>query len=52
MKSFDLNFLKFLVTNSAFFEISGKEDNLAKKTQIFGNLLSGIFIPLHLIKLD
>jgi len=35
------------VTNgTAFSRISGKEENLARYTEIFGNFLSGIFFPL------
>ena len=48
-KNFALRFRKFPVINgTAFSRISGKENNLAWYTEIFGDFLPGIS-PLHLI---
>jgi len=46
MKNSGLNFRKLPVTNgTAFSGISGKADNLARYTQIFGHFLPEISIP-------
>jgi len=51
MKNSDLNFRKFPLMNAngtAFSGISGKENNLARYTEIFGNFLLGISVPFDL----
>lgn len=41
-----LNFIKFPVTNrTTFSEISGKEDDVVRFAEIFGNVLPGISVP-------
>ena len=47
-KKSPVEFSKFPVTNGTrFSEISGKEDNLARYTGIFGNVLPEICVPFN-----
>jgi len=49
MKNSGLNFRKFSATNgTAFSETSGKEGNIVKSTQIFGNFVPKISAPFDI----